>query len=316
MGLLANHVCSVCGVCLAITSLAACEGAGGVQKAGYEDGGQVSPDSGECENCGGKEPLPESSVPDAQEGLADADAGRSRPGPTDASADPVVSDPALRMHPGDLLDLTNWKLTVPLETEHEGNPDEYKNPELASLTLEPHFMLTPARDAVVFRAHAGGATTVTSSYPRSELREMTLEGSELASWSTTSGVHRMKVRQAITSLPQLKPHVVSAQIHDANDDVVMVRLQETHLYVEGGSERLGTLDLNYQLGTVFTLEIIAADGIVDVYYNGELKVSVRRATAGCYFKVGCYTQSNVARGEAPEAYGEVVVYELSVTHEP
>jgi hypothetical protein len=36
--------------------------------------------------------------------------------------------------------------------------------------------------------------------------------------------------------------------------------------------------------------------------------------SGWYFKVGCYTQSNETKGDKPEAYGEVVVYKLKVTH--
>ncbi len=223
--------------------------------------------------------------------------------------------PASRNQPADLLDLSYWKLTVPVDTEQAGSPDEYKNPALQSLTLEPHFTLSPSKDSVLFRAHAGGATTKNSLYPRSELREMQAGGAELASWSTSTGVHRMRVRQAITHLPLVKPHVVSAQIHDADDDVVMIRLQGKHLFVESDGTSLGSLDQNYELGTIFTVELVAANDTIDVFYNGVLKVSLERTARGCYFKAGCYTQSNVARGDAPDAYAEVAIYELLVSHE-
>jgi poly(beta-D-mannuronate) lyase len=61
----------------------------------------------------------------------------------------------------------------------------------------------------------------------------------------------------------------------------------------------------------------AADGAVDIYYQDLTtpKVSVPREATGCYFKAGAYTQSNPSRGDAPTAYGEVVIYALSVTHQ-
>lgn len=44
-------------------------------------------------------------------------------------------------------------------------------------------------------------------------------------------------------------------------------------------------------------------------------VSVARDAEGCYFKAGAYTQSNLEQGDEPDAYGEVVITELVVTHE-
>jgi poly(beta-D-mannuronate) lyase len=117
----------------------------------------------------------------------------------------------------------------------------------------------------------------------------------------------MTITQAITHLPVVKPHVVAGQIHDASDDLVMIRLEGTHLFVEGGGEELGDLDVSYQLGTRFTVRIRAADGGVDIYYQdlATPKVTVAREATGCYFKAGAYTQSNPSRGDSPTAYGAV-----------
>jgi hypothetical protein len=76
---------------------------------------------------------------------------------------------------------------------------------------------------VVFTADAGGVTTKNSTYPRSELREM--NGDEMASWSNRTGTHTLSVRQAVTELPKAKPELVTAQIHDAESDVMEVRLE-------------------------------------------------------------------------------------------
>jgi poly(beta-D-mannuronate) lyase len=45
------------------------------------------------------------------------------------------------------------------------------------------------------------------------------------------------------------------------------------------------------------------------------KVAVPRDASGCYFKAGVYTQSNPEKGDEPTAYGEVIIYDLSVTHQ-
>jgi poly(beta-D-mannuronate) lyase len=220
--------------------------------------------------------------------------------------------------PGEVLDLTDWKLTLPIGSRREPDaPLEIFQPELATYAIDPYFVLDAAKTGVVFHAHAGGVTTSNSGYPRSELREMANGGADEADWSTTVGVHTMTITQAITHLPEVKPHVVAGQIHDSEDDVVMIRLEDTHLFVEGGGDELGDLATDYVLGTPFTVRLTAADGIIDVYYEdmAEPVVSIERDATGCYFKAGAYTQSNLEQGDDASAYGEVVITDLVVTHE-
>jgi hypothetical protein len=83
-------------------------------------------------------------------------------------------------YPSSILHLRNWKLTLPIDTEHNGSPDEIKQPELE--TYSSQFLCLNARkDAVVFKAFTGGETTKGSNYPRSELREMSADGKQPAS---------------------------------------------------------------------------------------------------------------------------------------
>jgi hypothetical protein len=230
--------------------------------------------------------------------------------PPPAAPTRTPAPPGTAQVPGQLLDLTNWKLTLP--TGREGTPEEIMEPELSSFTNK-FFRLNEGRDGVVFTANAGGVTTSGSSYPRSELREM--NGQEKASWSNTAGTHTMRVREAVTRLPAVKPHVVAAQIHDAEDDVIEVRLEGQHLVVEYNDGDDGaTLDPAYVLGTLYDLEIAAADGHIRVSYNGTQKADIVKSGAGWYFKAGSYVQSNLSRGDAPDAEGQVVIYALHVEH--
>jgi hypothetical protein len=250
----------------------------------------------------------------------------ARPTMTPAAAPtavPTTSPPTLAMptttpgplgvparYPGDVLDLSNWYLTLP--TGEEGDPDDVYQPALTTYAGS-YFRLNDTRDGVVFTANAGGVTTPNSSYPRSELREMS--GENKASWSNVRGTHTLCVRQAVTRLPQVKPHVVTAQIHDAEDDVMQVRLEGERLivgYQDGGSEIV--IDPAYRLGTPYDLRIVAADSHVEVYYNGELKADIPESGSGWYFKSGSYVQSNPDQGDQADAVAEVVMYSLQVSH--
>jgi hypothetical protein len=253
---------------------------------------------------GGLPPGPPPSAPPTT--AAPTSPPTTAPPPTSEPGPP----PARNRYPGTVLDLSDWYLTLPSGRKSE--PDNVYQPDLATYT-DKYFHLNPAGDGVVFTANAGGATTEGSKYPRSELREMS--GDQKASWSNRTGVHTLSVRQAVTRLPQAKPDVVTAQIHDAEDDVMEVRLEGERLLVEyedGDGEVV--IDPAYRLGTPYDLRIIAADSRVQVFYNGVPGAELPLTGSGWYFKSGSYVQSNPDRGDTPEALGEVVIYSLQVTH--
>jgi hypothetical protein len=212
--------------------------------------------------------------------------------------------------PGDLLDLTDWFLTLPIGPE--GDPDSIDQPELLDYRSD-WFDLTPDGTGVVFRAPAGGVTTKNSKYSRSELREM--RGEEKASWSNTEGVHTLESRQAITKVPPVRPEVSATQIHDGGDDVMQIRLEGSTLVAQyaDGAEQV-VIDPDYRLGTPYDLRIVAAEGRITVFYDGEQRAQIQRSGSSWYWKVGAYTQSNPERGDDPEALGEVVVYSLRIEH--
>jgi len=212
--------------------------------------------------------------------------------------------------PGDLLDLQNWFLTLPIGPA--GDPDSIDQPELLDYRSE-WFNLTPDRTGVVFRAPAGGVTTTNSKYPRSELREM--NGEEKAAWSNTEGTHTLESRQAITEVPPVKPEVSATQIHDGGDDVMQIRLEGSTLVAQyaDGKEQV-VIDPAYRLGTPYDLRIVAADGRITVFYNGEQRAEIERSGSSWYWKIGAYTQSNPERGDDADAAGVVVVYSLSIEH--
>jgi poly(beta-D-mannuronate) lyase len=223
--------------------------------------------------------------------------------------------------PSSVLDLRNWKLTLPVASPGTTTARDVAQPELTGFALSPWFFTSGS--AVTFRANAGGATTGHSSYPRSELREMSSDGTRPASWATTSGVHTLTVREAVTHLPVVKPQVVIAQIHDASDDVIEVLADGKRVRSPGTYAicvRLNGVELDtcltdaYTPGSFFTLQIVAAGGRVKVLFNQVAKLNLGAAATGCYFKAGAYTQSNPTKGDSPSAYGEVRISRVTVGH--
>ena len=228
--------------------------------------------------------------------------------PASGGADGGVAGSATR--PSQLLDLRNWYLTLP--TGSSGKPDTVRQPDLDGYSSR-FFQVDPRGDGVVFTANAGGVTTKNSTYPRSELREM--NGDEMASWSNRTGTHTLSVRQAVTELPKAKPELVTAQIHDAESDVMEVRLEDKRLiaqYADG--EKDFVVDPDYTLGTPYDLQLVATDGRIDVLYNGRPAGSIPQSGTGWYFKTGSYLQSNTEKGDAADAVGKVVLYQVRVIH--
>jgi hypothetical protein len=255
------------------------------------------------------------------DGSPGADAGSSSDGGdsgaiTDAGRDAVTVD----VLPAQVLNLTNWKLQLPLG---DGSAEEIMQPLLATFALPPYFVAEADGGGVQFQANCNGVTTSGSLYPRSELREMTEGGLVEAAWSLATGTHTMVVTEAITHLPVKRPEVVAAQIHDdlSPGVILELRLNGSVLFVQGANgTNEGTLDPSYALGTFYTAKFVVSGGQVQVYYN-DLTTPKFAFTpppptdAGTYFKAGCYTQSNLDAGDLATAYGQVIITALQVMHE-
>lgn len=222
-------------------------------------------------------------------------------------------------HPSQILNLTNWKLTLPYGPLNDAT--EIKQPQLADFSDNPWFIASVTQDALIFRAPVNGSTTENSEYPRSELREMTNNGRSEAGWNTAVGKHTMVLDQAITAVPRTKKQIVAGQIHDGKDDVIVIRLDHPKLYVNVDGQNQKVLDSSYRLGRKFTIKFEVEGDKTKVYYNDSSTplYTLSKAYSGAYFKAGVYTQSNCGIEGAKfcneSNYGEVAIYNLQVYHE-
>ncbi len=78
------------------------------------------------------------------------------------------------------FDLAGWKITVPIDADHDGRADEIlENALMAGWSDRDVFYTDPVSGAMVFRSSPGSAaTTQNSSYGRSELRGMLRKGDD------------------------------------------------------------------------------------------------------------------------------------------
>jgi hypothetical protein len=209
-----------------------------------------------------------------------------------------------------------WKLQLPLPNS-SGSPLEVKQPALATYDKAPWFTTTSDCAAIRFRAAVNGATTSNTGYPRSELREMTANGSGNAGWSSTNGTHTMVVDEAVTHLPAGKPHIMAGQIHDETSDVTSFRVEGSNLYVTSyNTPHYKLVTSNYKLGDRFQGKFVVHDGRVNVYYKGTLQATIAADFSSGYFKAGAYTQANCNNSSPCNTsnYGEVSLYNVTVTH--
>lgn len=237
------------------------------------------------------------------------------------SADFRLQPGIATLYPFDVLNLQNWKLNLPIDANgtQTGSSVEIKRNKLDTFSIIPYFYNNTDNTGVIFMANCGGATTSGSGYPRSELREMVTNGTVNANWSSSSGIHTMEIEQAVTHLPTIKKHIVVGQIHDANDDVIVFRLEDKKLFMDHNGNDGTVLDANYILGTKFKVKFVVSNNTVYSYYNDVLKETYPITFSGAYFKAGAYVQSSCkgakkVTNELCDAYGEVVIYKVTVTH--
>jgi hypothetical protein len=88
----------------------------------------------------------------------------------------------------------------------------------------------------------------------------------------------------------------------------------------GGVDWSGTLDSNYTLGSPYNLTITDTNGSVAIAYTNLVSGTSNTLTytpainSTWYFKAGCYTQSNLLKGDVAPSYDQTTIKALSVTH--
>ncbi len=247
------------------------------------------------------------------------------------------------------IDLSNWKVTLPI-----GRPDEVKPPEILEYAtnekLKP-FMYNDSIDgALVFYTYPG-ATTANSSRSRTELREQMEPGSNSVNWTFSQG-GRLKGTLAMDDISKdsdNKYHrTIIMQIHGrlTNEQRDLIGQKDNNappmlkIYWQNGEVRVKTkilkdpdvsntdilrtdswtddegFNFNEEVGfDKFSLEVLVSDGRMEVILNDTESVvyegdDIKKwGIFENYFKAGNYLQTS-----DEGSYARVKYYDLLVEH--
>ena len=247
------------------------------------------------------------------------------------------------------IDLSNWKVTLPI-----GNPTEVEPPEIldyATNDLLRPFMYNDSTDgSLVFYTYPG-ATTTNTTYSRTELREQMVPGSNSTNWTFAEGGRMrgtLKMDEISTDASGDPHRSIIMQIHGrlTNEQRDLIGEDDNNappmlkIYWYKGKVRVKTKVLNdtsvsdtealYTSAwgddegrnfseTVgyepFTLEIIASDSRMEVILNDDESfvyddIHIQRwGIFENYFKAGNYLSTT-----DDGSFARVKYYDLEVSH--
>lgn len=173
-------------------------------------------------------------------------------------------------------------------------------------------------NGVQFAVQVDAPTTDGSSFPRTELRELDTDGVTNYGFDPGSGTHWLRGRTKVTNLMATKPTIVWGQCHNASSDIIALVTQlngstglvELLIRINGTSTGTKKMSTHVVDGDQWDWMIeFTSSGYWAVYYHdlsAPFYDSVAHATANpsnpivytgspdCYFKAGCYANSNTA----------------------
>ncbi len=259
--------------------------------------------------------------------------------------------------PGGNFDLANWKLQLPTAggvlTGTAGSVDE-KTPADLEAGFTNAYFFTGADGATVFYAPNNGATTGSSTHPRSELRELIHGSSSDVNWNVF-GSNFLAATCVVSNVPSDTGKVCIGQMHEPNTKpdgspsagnqllMIMFDLNNHKIY--------SNVDYDGESNTSFSTTFISGAGVAlntPITYtitlvNGLMKVSVnnvtntwnllggtnatglvftnwdRASSNTVYFKAGCYNQvnNNTLPGGATVAFYSLTRHHAAViTNQP
>jgi Ca2+-binding RTX toxin-like protein len=230
----------------------------------------------------------------------------------------------------DNFDLSNWELTLPVDSKGGTSGDADVVPYLDN--YQSKYFYSGSDGAMILIANVAGATTPNTQYARDELREM--DGNDVAGWKLSEG-GTMTATLKVDSAPRLSDGTpgreVIGQIHGANNELVRMYWDNNTVYFHNDRAGSHNQEIQYNLvdaagntpvihlGDEFSYKIDEHNNTltVDVYVNGDdynstTTVNSVWQTDTLYFKAGVYLGENDSQHATGN--GEVSFYGLDFSH--
>jgi len=233
------------------------------------------------------------------------------------------------------INFSNWKLTLPIDENNNGSPDEYQpdvlvNGGYRNIAAIAPYMYDDTSDASLIFYTFPASSTTNSSYSRTELRELISPSNSRVNWTLeTGGILRGKLKMLSisednTSSRQYHSSIVM-QIHGIISIEDMARLNLTSnngpplikmRWIDGDlwvykKSLVNEATVGFD---AFEFNITASAGKIELQLNDETPyvyedISLAKWPFENYFKAGNYLATTQT-----SAFSSLKYYNLTVTH--
>jgi hypothetical protein len=223
---------------------------------------------------------------------------------------------------GSPIDFSIWQLQLP--TGSGKSPTTISPAELLAGFSNAYFYRAPA-DGQIFMDPATGITTSGSLHCRTELREMTPDGSA-AAWPST-GTNTMTASGRILQIGGgASGHVAVGQVFNGTDSIPLCELEYSAklggfqvIYEEAkGGGTTTDLKVPVALAAAYTFTLDLSNGVLTVGVDGKAVYTKTPSAAAVaktfYFKAGDYDQTAAAGPISTTPYTVVEIDAVNVVH--
>ncbi|KAJ3028880.1 UNVERIFIED_CONTAM: hypothetical protein HDU68_000682 [Siphonaria sp. JEL0065] len=217
----------------------------------------------------------------------------------------------------------NWQLQAPVLNPTTNSILVISNPDFQNLS-SPFFHLNPSQTGVVFYVNNTGITTPGSNSPRTELRQTTGDGTELAAWDA-NGSHALNVDLQVDHVPDGKFVIVSQLFATDEGPITTLRVKQMTVNSSATWQVVACfittackpLDSDYILGTRMTLKLIVLNGVLTgSYENSATRTSLSFSQSlpnydDYSFKLGAYC--SITTADPATEFCQVSVFSVSVS---
>jgi hypothetical protein len=227
--------------------------------------------------------------------------------------------------PQEKIDLSHWKLTLPISAPGStvSSPSEIPAAQLTTGYTNAPYFTTGSLGEIIFWCPVNGVTTKNSTYPRTEFREQIAPPSDEACWTAT-GTHVLDARCRVSQVSSSQK-VIIGQIHSYSGKAKpLLKLQFFKNRIEALVKESPTKGKDIKLtfpdvglDKDFDYQIKLQDGLLSITVNGTtqteniFKDAPDWANQTFYFKAGAYVQDN--EGSASEG-ARVSFSKLQTSH--
>lgn len=234
----------------------------------------------------------------------------------EAPAPPAPPAPLiLKKFAGDVFNLDQFTLEIPLDDDGDGISDVVKMPLLRNFEDPAFFHIDKLGEAIVFRTRRGDARMEGATHPRCEMRELKKGTEEPAAWSTTDGrVHNFSTTLAFTRVPGDGTPVTAVSVWGEKGEVLAVRHGKEKVVLSRTGMEPFILEESYVVGTPFEFMILLDKGRVRLLRDTRQVAEWPLEAEGLQFRIGVVLEAESPESGDSKSSAEVTIWQLYLTH--